>query len=148
MPEHLDDANLEVVVAVVAGLFSLLGAFAGAFLSRRTEYLKWLRQSRSETFAEFLRLLSVAQADVTAVLEITELDPLQRQVKATDAYNLIENYARVVRLYLPKCRREKFNALVREVRAYHVSASSSDSRLLEMEKKLDQIQQIFEEAIR
>lgn len=76
MPEHLDDANLEVVVAVVAGLFSLLGAFAGAFLSRRTEYLKWLRQSRSETFAEFLRLLSVAQADVTAVLEITELDPL------------------------------------------------------------------------
>ena len=40
-----------VVIAVVAGLFSLLGAFAGAVLTRRTEYEKWLRQNRSEVFA-------------------------------------------------------------------------------------------------
>lgn len=61
MVEHLDNANLKVVIAFVAGLFSRLGAFAGAFLARRTEYFKWLRQNRSETFAEFLAKLSAAR---------------------------------------------------------------------------------------
>ena len=30
MVEHLDDANLKVVIAVVVGLFFLLGALVGA----------------------------------------------------------------------------------------------------------------------
>ena len=119
MHEHLDDANLKVVLALVAGLFSLLGAFAGAFLARRTEYVKWLRQNRSETFAEFSALLSKAQAEVINVLHDGSLEELPRDIRVTEIYSLPENYVRVVRLYLPKSRRDEFSGLVREIRALH-----------------------------
>jgi hypothetical protein len=43
---------MEIVIAITAGLFSLLGAFAGAALARRTDYERWLRENRSEVFAK------------------------------------------------------------------------------------------------
>jgi uncharacterized membrane protein YfcA len=46
-----------ILLALVAGLFSLLGAFAGAFLARRTEYEKWLRQNRAEAFGLLMQRL-------------------------------------------------------------------------------------------
>ena len=45
------------IPGVVAGVFALLGAFAGAALTRGTEYEKWLRQVRTEAFATLLREL-------------------------------------------------------------------------------------------
>ena len=50
--DKMDDNSLKIIIPFVAGLFSLLGAFAGAFLARRSDYVKWLRQSRSEAFSE------------------------------------------------------------------------------------------------
>lgn len=47
------DLNLPIIVAVVSGFFAWLGGFFGAWLARRTEYEKWLRQERSAAFAEF-----------------------------------------------------------------------------------------------
>ena len=111
MPEHLDDPTLKVVIAFVAGLFSLLGAFAGAFLAQRTEYLKWLRQNRSETFAEFLAKLADAKKAAIDVLHMSQLEALQRNSRITEIYSAPENYARILRLCLPRSRREEVSGL-------------------------------------
>ncbi len=147
MVEHLDDANLKVVIAFVAGSFSLLGAFAGAFLARRTEYVKWLRQNRSETFAEFLATLSKAQNAAIDVLHDQTLEPLQRDIRLTEIYSVPEDYTRVVRLYLPKLDRDEFSGLVRKIRALHSSVDLGDSRLLTMEENVERIQSIFEKTL-
>ena len=42
-------------------LFALLGAFFGAWLTRRSEYEKWYRQEKSNAFAEYLRQLHDAR---------------------------------------------------------------------------------------
>lgn len=147
MPDHLDNANLKVIIAFVSGLFSLLGAFAGAFLARRTDYIKWLRQNRSETFAEFWTKLLDAQSMAIDVLHDRSLEPIQRDIRITEIYSAPENYARVVRLYLPKRHRNEFSGLVREIRALHATVDLGDSRLLQMEQKFERIQAMFEEVV-
>ena len=147
MVEPLDDANLTVVIAFVAGLFSLLGAFAGAFLARRTEYVNWLRQNRSETFAAFLSKLSEAQNAAIDVLFDQTIEPLQRSIRVTEIYSVPEDYARVVRLYLSKLYRDDFSGLVRKIRALHSSVDLGDSRLLTMEENVERIQSIFEKTL-
>lgn len=147
MVEYLDDTNLKVVIAFVAGLFSLLGAFAGAFLARRTEYVQWLRQNRSETFAAFLAKLSEAQNAAINVLHDQTLEPPQRGIRVTEMYSVPEDYARVVRLYLPKLYRDEFSGLVLEIRGLHSSVDLRDSRLLKMKENVERIQSIFEKTL-
>ena len=134
-------------VAVVAGLFSLLGAYAGAFLARRTEYFKWIRQARSETFAEFLKKLADAQHNATEALYSTTLEPLTRDIKVTEAYAVPENYSRIVKLYLPKHLRGEFTGLVREIGALHASSELGSARLRTVQQKIERIEEIFQHAI-
>lgn len=135
---------MEIIVAVTAGLFSLLGAFAGAALARRTEYEKWLRENRSEVFAKFLDLLSDSQKNATDAMFDKTLERLQQDIKVTEAYQPPLDYARVVCLYLPKEKRQEFRQLARDFYALHASRSLGDSRLLKMPEKLEAIQSIFE----
>ena len=48
-----------MTIAVVAGLFSLLGALLGAFLSRRSDHKKWLRERRALAAEKFLSTLAI-----------------------------------------------------------------------------------------
>ena len=73
-----------MIVAVVAGLFALLGGFAGAALTRRTEYEKWLRQERSIVFAEFIRQLYKPKADATDAIYSTEGTELMRDIRVSE----------------------------------------------------------------
>ena len=69
------DLTLPIIVAVVSGLFALLGGFFGAWLARRTEYEKWLRQERSAAFAEFLKQLHAVREkaiDATYAADLSE----------------------------------------------------------------------------
>ena len=143
MPFNLTEP---LAIGLVAGLFSLLGAFAGAFLARRSDYIKWLRQNRSETFAEFFTKLFEAQHKAFNVLHDPNLDPHQRDIQVTEIYSAPRNHARLVRLYLPKSCRDEFSTLVGEIAALHSQMSLGDSRLTTMEKKIERIQAIFEEA--
>ena len=135
---------MEIIVAVTAGLFSLLGAFAGAALARRTEYEKWLRQNRSEVFAKFLDLLSDSQKNATDAMFDGTLMPLQQDISVTEAYRPLLDYARVVCLYLPKDKRQEFRQLAQDFFALHATRNLGDSRLLKMPEKLEAIQSIFE----
>lgn len=135
---------MEIIVAVTAGLFSLLGAFAGAALARRTEYEKWLRENRSEVFAKFLELLSEAQTNATDAMFNNTIEQLQQDIRVTEAYRPALDYARVVCLYLPRDKRKEFRQLAQDFWALHSSRGLGDSRLLKMPEKLEAIQNIFE----
>jgi 16S rRNA C967 or C1407 C5-methylase (RsmB/RsmF family) len=147
MSDCLTDPNLKFGLALIAGSFSLLGGIIGGWVARHTEKEKWLRQNRSEVFAKFLDLLAHARSEATSALHDTNTEPLQRDIRVTEAYTVPEEYARVVRFYLPQKHREEFMRLVREIRGLHSSVSLGDSRLNTLEKKLVRIQDILESTI-
>lgn len=138
---------MEIVVAVTAGLFSLLGVFAGAALTRRTDYEKWLRENHSEVFAKFLELLSEAQKNATDAMFDNSMEQPAQDIKVTEAYRPALDYVRVVCLYLPKEKRKEFRALAQEFWALHSTRGMGNSRLLRMPEKLEAIQKIFEECL-
>ncbi len=137
----------KLTVAIIAGLFSLLGAFAGAFLARRTQYQKWLLENRSEVFAKFLELMHEAREEVANILFEEKSEELPKAIKITEMYSKPLNYVKIVRLYLPKKERERFQQLINEVWSLHSDRDLGDSRLLTMKKKLDEIQEIFESSL-
>lgn len=139
-----DSGSIGIIVAVTAGLFSLLGAFAGAALSRRTEYEKWLRENRSEIFAKFLDLIAQAQKNASDAMFDKALEQIQQNIKVTEAYSPALDYARIVCLYLPEQQRKDFRKLAQEFYALHASRGLGDARLLKMPEKLEAIQTIFE----
>jgi hypothetical protein len=138
------DANLPVVVAIVAGLFSLLGAFAGAVLARRSEYMKWLRENRSQTYARFLELISSAYTNALNAFHDRAFDDLERSIKATEAYVPAMDYARVVRLYLPEAKREAFSKLVHDIWSLHLAKELGDSRIAKVQAKFDEVSRFLE----
>lgn len=140
-------AYMEVNAAVTAGLFSLLGAFAGAALARRNEHKKWLRENRSEVFSKFLELLSDARKNATDAIFDSSLEQLKKDIKVTEAYRSVLEYVGIVCLYLPKGKRKEFRQLVQEFWALHSTRGLGDSRLLKMPEKLGAIQNIFEENL-
>lgn len=142
------DPNLPIIVAVVSGSFALLGGLIGAWLARRTEYEKWLRQNKSETFARFLEMISKAQKDAIDVFRDGLLDRQQQDIRVTEAYLPALEYGRVVRLYLQKCKRDQFSQLAKAVWELHTDRSRGDSRLKTMEEKLRQIQELLEGELR
>lgn len=141
------EVSIKLTVAVVAGLFSLLGAIIGAFLARRTQYEKWLLENRSEVFAKFLELIHEAREEVTNIIYEKEIEESLKSIKITETYSKPLNYAKVVRLYLPRNQRDKFQKLANEVWALHSNPDLGDTRLLTMDKKLDEIQEIFESSV-
>ncbi len=136
-----------ILVPIVAGLFALLGAFAGSRLARSAEYEKWLRENRSTTFAKFLERLASARKEASGALFDKSIEELPRNIKVTEAYLPVEEYARVVSLYLPNDKRQQFRGLTREFIALHSQPDLGDSRLLTMEKRLEEIQSLFEEQL-
>lgn len=137
---------MEVKLAMIsfASLFSFLGAIAGAFLARRTQYKTWLLENRSEVFAEFLSLMHEAREKTTNILHEEISEQVPKEIRITEVYSKPLNYVKVVRLYLPKNERKGFQQLANEAWALHSNRDLGDSRLLAMEKKLDEIQEIFE----
>jgi hypothetical protein len=134
----------KLLLAFATGLFSLLGGAWGAFLARRSQYEKWLRESRSNVFAKFLELIQEARSKTTDTIYDESLEKLQRDIIITEHYNIPLNYMKIVRLYLPKNSRNNFEKLGREIWSLHASIDLGQSRIQKMEEKLDEIQGIFE----
>ena len=133
-----------IVIASVSGLFAILGSFAGSYLSRSGELEKWQRETRSATFSKYLELLFEAREKATTAQYDNSLEDLPKNIKVTEAYLAVEDYVRIVCLYLPNQKRSQLKSLTREIAALHGTRELGDSRLRLMDSKLDEIQEMFE----
>jgi hypothetical protein len=141
------DPSLPVIVAVVSGLFALLGGFVGAWLARRTEYEKWLRQERSSAFAEFLKQLHSVRERAIDAVHAVNLPPLERDIKVTELFLGLNGQENIVRLYLEPGDRAEFSRLVKELWLLHSTSTTQSDRINRVEGLLSGIQAIFERTI-
>ena len=144
MPLAESGEAMTLTAAFVSGLFAILGVFAGAYVSRRSEYEKWLRAERAKVFAEFLRAIDEAFTKSSDALHDSKLDQLERDIEVTKAYSVPLNHARIVRLFLPPGEREEFEKLAKTVWSLHATKDLGDSRISRLDQKLNEIQALFE----
>lgn len=96
----------------VSGLFALLGGFVGAWLTRRTEYDKWMRQQRSTEFASLLRRIYEVRIAATNAIYSSEDSEQARIMKATELFAELRQHEHVARLYMSKEGRETLSGLM------------------------------------
>lgn len=89
-----------IVQALVGGLLALVGGFFGAWLTRRTEYEKWLRQQRSTEFAAFIRRLHEVRLEASNAIYSTEGDEQLRSMNAAELFVGLRKYESIARLYM------------------------------------------------
>jgi len=134
--------------SLINGLSALVGAFLGAFLTRQSQYHKWVLEQRAVAFSEFLCRYETARERATDILVMTGEESTSQQLDVLDAYHPMLSYAKVVRLYLPEDMREEFTRLANEVWALHSNTDLGDKRLNTMEQRLNRIQDIFESSLK
>jgi hypothetical protein len=138
---------MEIIVAVVAGLFSLLGAFAGSALGRRTEYDKWLRQEKSAAFSEYLRQLYAVQR---ACLDLIYCDPGQEDVadmRIAEHFWGLTPQENIVRLYLQTEDRDTFSHHAKELWNATSRVLNQSTRHSKTETSITSIQNLFERSL-
>jgi hypothetical protein len=106
-------SDLTVIQAFLGGTFALLGGFFGAWLTRRTEYEKWLRQQRSLEFAAFLRCLHEVRLEASNAFYSTEGTELSRSTQATEIFLSLRKYESVARLYMSESGRDQLSTLTK-----------------------------------
>lgn len=140
------DPHLPIIVAMVSGLFALLGGFFGAWLARRTEYEKWLRQERSTAFAEYLRQLHEAREKALDTL-YDNLSEQELGLKVNEIFLGLNAQENIVRLYLSPADRDKFSELQKKLWLLHSPGTTQATRIEKVEGALKQIQAIFERTV-
>ena len=139
---------MEILVAIVAGLLSLVGGYLGAWASRRTEYEKWLRQERGVVFASFLRELHKTWLEMpTGIFRNPAISPESDRL-ITEAFVKLEPHKNIVRLYLDEKDREPFSKLVHDIWVAQTSTALSDtSSSTKTHEAMTAIQRIFEQRL-
>ena len=94
-----------IIPTLVTGLFALLGAFAGAALTRRTEYEKWLRQERTQAFATLLKEIHETRLYATTAYYDESGSEMQRSMKVTESFAKLEKNVNVARLFMSESGR-------------------------------------------
>ena len=141
------DDNIPIIVAVVAGLFALLGGFFGAWLARRTEYEKWLRQERSAAFAEFLKQVHSVRENATDFIYDPDMSEKDRDMKTSQLFVGLNGQENIVRLYLNESDRDRFSKLKEELSVLLNPMTGQVRRIKNVDKVLSEIQSIFEKTI-
>jgi hypothetical protein len=141
------DDNIPIIVAVVAGLFALLGGFIGAWLARRTEYEKWLRQERSVAFTEFLKQVHSVREKAADFIYDPDMSERDRDMKTSQLFFGLNGQENIVRLYLRKSERDRFSKLKEELSILLNPMTGQVRRIKNVDKVLSEIQSIFEQTI-
>lgn len=139
-----------MLVAFAAGLFALLGGFAGAALARRTEYEKWLRQERSASFAKFLQSVHDARMQAIGIIfnaGDTDERRAASDLRITEIFAALHAQVGIVRLYLDAKNRDRFSALARELYSLHFLATPQEKRMARIEPLTNELQTMFEQAL-
>ena len=136
-----------MLTLISTALAALAGSLLGAYFTRQAQHHKWLLDRRAEAFGQLLELVAQGQRLATDHLHNRSLDGPELEVKVLDAYVPMLNQVRIVRLYLPRTRREEVSRLTKEYWAVHSQKSLGSQRIERMDGKIDRIQAIFEEEL-
>ncbi len=146
-----DDTYIKIVlpisVAIISGLLALIGGFLGAWLTRRTEYSKWLRQERSIAFAEFIKKLNDTSLEAINILSSPDTDKGDIDLSVTKLFCQLNGPENVVRLYLDEADRDDFSQLVKEYWILHSPRVAIERRIKDGKLKLEMIQKILEKSL-
>lgn len=104
-----------VAPGLIAGLFALLGAFAGAALTRRTEYEKWLHQERTLAFATLLRELHETRLHATTAYYDEPGTEMEKSIKVTEAFTRLQKHVSIARLFMSEPGREEVSKLANDL---------------------------------
>jgi len=134
---------------ITTALSALAGGFIGAYFTRQSQHHKWILERRAESFATFLQMLGEARSAATDLLydETLSKSTKDRDILFFEAYMPALNYAQIVKLYLPKALRQEFYNCAKDYSILHTSPDLGDNRLKKMEKRLNQMQEIFEQEL-
>lgn len=136
-----------LVPAAVSGLFALLGAFAGAVLTRRTEFEKWLRQARTEAFATFLRELHDTRLCATTAYYDEPGTEREKSMKVTEAFTRFDKHLALARLFISEAGREELSSLVNSLWVNCTVQGGPANRASELKDLMQKIQAVLEREL-
>ncbi len=132
---------------MLPGIFALSGVFIGAWLTRYTEYKKWLRQQRSISFAEFISQFEKVNQESSDIINDHNLSNEQQDLEITKIFVKFKSKENIVRLYLKHNDRKLLSSFVDGLWSLHNPDITQITRLKKREKITKQIQSIFESTI-
>jgi hypothetical protein len=140
--------ELKIIVAFIYGLFALLGGFLGAWLTRKTEYQKWIRQQRSVEFAEFIKQLENLRLKASDILYDCNVTEREKDMQITELFIGLKPQENIVRLYLDEFDRNTFSGLKHELWSFYAPSIEQPVRMKKHKELLQGIQAIFEKNIK
>jgi len=141
-----DDINL--TVAFVSGLFALLGGFVGVWLTRKTEYQKWIRQQRSIEFAEFIKQFESLRLKASDIIHESQLNDSEKDIQITELFVKLTPQENIVRLYLLKSDRDNFSKLLHDLWSFYSPTIEQPVRMKKHKELMKGIQSLFEKRIK
>ena len=134
-----------MLTALVTGLLAVIGAFLGAWLTRRSEYEKWHRQEKGIATSEYLRQLHATRLNASeAYYGVNDGDELSRSIQATEAFAQLEKFTSVLRLYLSSESRENLSELQKALWIHCTVQGGPANRVEEIKKLMHRIQLLLE----
>jgi len=137
-----------IIVAFVSGLFALLGGFVGAWLTRKTEYQKWLRQQRSIEFAEFIKQFEALRLKASDIIYDSQIGDREKDMQLTELFVKLAPQENIVRLYLKMKDREKFSRLLHDLWSFYSPTIKQSVRMEKHKVLMQSIQSMLENRIK
>ncbi len=139
--------DIEITVVLISGLFALLGGFLGAWLTRRTEYQKWLRQQRSIEFTTIIKQLEDYRIRALNIIYDSQRDEQDKDVELTMLSLELAPQESIVRLYLEKSDRDNFSKLLHDLWSFNHPIIEQTVRMKKENEIMRSIQSLFERTI-
>jgi hypothetical protein len=136
-----------VVPGLVAGLFALLGVYAGAALTRRTEYEKWLRQERTQTFAKFVQELHETRLYAANVYYDEPGTEQEKSIKVTESFTRLQKHVNIARLFMSEAGREQLSSLTNELWVNCTVQGGPANRVSQTKDLMSKVQSLLEREL-
>jgi len=135
---------IQLLTMIAAALF---GGFLGLYFTQQAQHHKWLLEKRAEVFSKFLQTIDDARRSMSNAIFNKDLDEHERDIKLTELCLPVMNYARIVRLYLPRGIRGEFYDRAKDYVDRYSTVDLGDQRLKKINEDMERIQEIFEQEL-
>lgn len=136
-----------IATALIAGLFALLGAFAGSALNRRSEYEKWLRKVRTQAFGALVTELHATRLYASVAYYDEPGTELEKSVRVTEAFTRLQKHVSSARLFMSPDGREKLAQLTNDLWVNCTVQGGPANRVTQIQELMKQIQTTLEQDL-